>query len=145
MKKILLVVLSIVASIGAVGSGCFIFTLFDHDDEPNEIITNKEIRTVSIVNNTGELMKSFHLYVNEGTELTEYSRENIEDNSFTFEIDEKYDDYEEFTFELIDRFDYKYQKTNISIPLEDNTEIVFTDDDKCEDYNLFKWFVDLLN
>ena len=87
MRKITIVILTIVMVVCV--NGC------SHSKSKNnldnkEAVTNEEKRTVTIVNKTDEVINEFHFYVGEGTELKEYEREDIDEESFSFVLDKDY-------------------------------------------------------
>lgn len=123
--------------------GCSILKKDKKIDNGDAIVDEKR-RTVTIVNNTNEVINEFHLFVNEGTELMEYQLKNIDEQSFSIEISEKYEKYENFTFIFYDRYGLKYGKESSKVNKEGNTEIVIDKDDEISEKGDFWKKVDRL-
>jgi uncharacterized protein YcfL len=128
---------------------CFILTgcsLFKKDQTVSNstAVVNKKERIVTIINDTNQVINEFHLYVGKGTELSEYKKNNIDENSFSIKIDKKYDSKKEFTFMLIDNYGMTYEK-KVKVPLNKTTEIVIHENDNIKQKNdiwrkINKWF-----
>lgn len=128
---------------------CFILTgcsLFKRDQTVSNstAVVNKKERIVTIINDTNQVINEFHLYVGKGTELSEYKKNNIDENSFSIKIDKKYDSKKEFTFMLIDNYGMTYGK-KVKVPLNKTTEIVIHENDNIKQKNdiwrkINKWF-----
>lgn len=128
---------------------CFILTgcsLFKKDQTVSNstAVVNKKERIVTIINDTNQVINEFHLYVGKGTELSEYKKNNIDENSFSIKIDKKYDSKKEFTFMLIDNYGMTYEK-KVKVPLNKTTEIVIRENDNIKQKNdiwrkINKWF-----
>ena len=128
---------------------CFILTgcsLFKKDQTVSNstAVVNKKERIVTIINDTNQVINEFHLNVGKGTELSEYKKNNIDENSFSIKIDKKYDSKKEFTFMLIDNYGMTYEK-KVKVPLNKTTEIVIHENDNIKQKNdiwrkINKWF-----
>lgn len=128
---------------------CFILTgcsLFKKDQTVSNstAVVNKKERIVTIINDTNQVINEFHIYVGKGTELSEYKKNNIDENSFSIKIDKKYDSKKEFTFMLIDNYGMTYEK-KVKVPLNKTTEIVIHENDNIKQkYDIWrkinKWF-----
>ena len=138
MRKITIVILTIVMVVCL--NGCSYFKNKNNLDN-KEAVTNEEKRTVTIVNKTDEVINEFHFYEGEGTELKEYERENIDEESFSFVLDKDYKKHNKFSVVLVDCYGLHYGKENVVIEKEGNTEIVITKEDYLEKKGDFwkKW------
>ena len=124
-------------------TGCSLFKK-DQTVSNSTAVVNKKERIVTIINDTNQVINEFHLYVGKGTELSEYKKNNIDENSFSIKIDKKYDSKKEFTFMLIDNYGMTYEK-KVKVPLNKTTEIVIHENDNIKQKNdiwrkINKWF-----
>lgn len=134
-KKILLCISVIYLCLGI--TGCSFFKKNKNDISNDNAVVEKEKRTVTIVNKTNEIINEFHLYVNQGTELVEYQKNNIENNSFSMELKTDLDEYDQFSFTLIDRYGIKYEKKDVAVSNTGNTEIVIEKSDEVKESGNF--------
>ncbi|MBJ8325253.1 hypothetical protein [Streptococcus pacificus] len=109
MKKIGVLILSVVILIGA---GLFIYNTFF---QTSSVVSNKtaeakenDVRTLTIINNTGEIINEIRIMIDKGTEVVEPIK-NPDEKSISVEIPQEYEEHTKFKIIVIDRYKNEYE------------------------------------
>lgn len=94
---------------------------------------NNDERILSIIDETGQVINEIHVYYGKGTEIEEALQINPDSQNIRIPISHDYDEKDEFTVVLIDRYGVKYRKSCKGVPNDETTEIIITEKDKLED------------
>lgn len=147
MKKVLIILVTIIAIIGVAIVGIGVFANVTNKDGGSRIPNDKaekdeKNRYLTIINETNQVINEVHITVGEGTEIEHGYQKNPDENSFSIKIPKEYDEYEAFTVTLIDRYELKYQKEVTDIKEKGRTEVKITEDDYVEQDGDFKRKID---
>lgn len=113
---------------------------------PNDIAEKDvENRYLTIINDTEQIINEVHIYVGEGTEIAHGYQHNPDEQSFSVQIPNSYDEYNEFIVVLIDRYGLKYEKQVDDVSQTGRTEVKIDANDNVKQKgdwkrNLDKWF-----
>lgn len=143
MKKVLIILVTIIAIIGVAIVGIGVFTHVTNKDGDSRISNDKaekdeKNRYLTIINETNQVINEVHITVGKGTEIEHGYQKNPDENSFSIKIPKEYDEYETFTVTLIDRYELKYQKKVTDIKEKGRTEVKITEEDYVEQEGDFK-------
>ena len=94
---------------------------------------DKEGRYLTIINATAQIINEVHITVGEGTEIEAMTVKNPDDDSFSVEVPESYDEYTSFLVTLVDRYGLKYQKEIDAVPVTGRTEVKLSEENYVEE------------
>ena len=125
MKKIIAII--IIISIGLI----FAMGIFNHftNKDGSSRITNEEAekdnqdRYITIINETDQIINEVHIKA-DNTEIESCYQKNPDEQSFSIKIPKEFNEYDNFSIILIDRYGIKYQKTISNVPITGRIEVV---------------------
>lgn len=134
MYKVLIPVLAVLI----IGAG--IFVIYDRKDS-NDYAQNHG-RSLTIINETGQVINEIHVTVGKGTEVEDMQRKNIDKKSLSIKIPKNYADRHKFTVILVDRYEVQYKKTVKNVLDKGPTEVVVSEKDIVKESNSVKKKID---
>lgn len=104
-----------------------------------EAVKDKENRSITIINKTGQVINDVFIYTENGSEIEikENEKKNPDTSSFSFRIKKEYSEYKDFKVKLVDRYNTEYEKVIKNVKPKGNTEVVIEKDDAIEDKDSF--------
>lgn len=115
MKRIIVIVIAMILAFVLGGGVMFVF--MNWSTSGNTRTTNdkaekdEKSRYITIINDTKKTINEVHIYVGVGTEIEKAYQKNPDEKSFSIEIPQEYDEYEEFKVSLVDNYERVYEKT----------------------------------
>lgn len=149
MKKIFIILITVIAVMALAFTGYKIFNHFHFNPEDGDSRTlnddaekDTKHRYLTIINATSQIINEVHVTIGEGTEIEHGYQKNPDENSFSVKIPNDYDEYTTFTITFIDRYGIKYQKKATNVKTQGRTEVKITEDDYVEQDGDFKRKID---
>ena len=133
MKRIIVIVIAMILAF-VVGGGVM-FGFMNWSTSGNTRTTNdkaekdEKSRYITIINDTKKTINEVHIYVGVGTEIEKAYQKNPDEKSFSIEIPQEYDEYEEFKVSLVDNYERVYEKTVKKVKKTGRTEVTINEND----------------
>lgn len=133
MKRIIVIVIAMILAF--VLGGGVMFAFMNWSTSGNTRTTNdkaekdEKSRYITIINDTKKTINEVHIYVGVGTEIEKAYQKNPDEKSFSIEIPQEYDEYEEFKVSLVDNYERVYEKTVKKVKKTGRTEVTINEND----------------
>ena len=132
-SSVLPIIIVLILIIACVVGGITFYKHLTKVDEPSTQNAKAEAdinnKSITIINNTNQIINDVYLYVGEGTEIAHKS--TPDENNIVITIPREFEKYDSFKITLFDRYGFKYEK-EIKIKKAGRTEVEITKDDYIE-------------